>query len=354
MQAILSFKSVERQEVVSTTVDRTNTQAIVNIVAMVIGTLVIASSIASCIVLGESMGLLTAILLSFVVVSSTLLVMVGVYFSYRRASVFDERPPKEQEVNEDLSHSISSHEEIDKLLTKLVVAEAEALSLRTELRVLQLEKERGQAASQVDNGVLLQKNNEIFQLQEQIKRLRKEHAAILNAKDKEVSEAYADVVRQTSLRMQLDSKHQQEMDGIDKATKQRMQFLERELSAQETKHSEVVNNTRQRLCQSIETLQKELTSELETNLHLEEQLKELRKQYSAETSGFKEALEEKEEYILRLQKAIEEHEAILNNNESEVISSAYHLIEEQKVQIGLLESMNIQLRQTTRKRTLSL
>ncbi|SYX09263.1 IncA protein [Chlamydia poikilotherma] len=341
MQTNLSSRP-ERQ-VVSTNVDRTYSHTAIKALAIVSGILIIASSIAGCIFLGADLGLLSAILLGFAIISGLILIAVGTYFCCQGAAY-------EQVVS---NRVLIEQARIAELITELASAQKELTTLRSlQLKNQErLEQLQGDSVSQEQQRLLQERNEHIVHLESVIQRLRKEHAELLEEKDKE---CYAEMVRQTSLRIQLANNQQQEMESKEKSVRERLQFLENEMTKQIVLHTDELTGIRQTLLQNQEQFSQELQEK-------EQQISDLRdalsQQHAVDLDQIHELealVREKEESIAALQCDVELYRDLELDSTIDSLPRALVRIRQQEERIALLETINLQLTPRTRNRSSSI
>ncbi|MEF9519767.1 IncA family protein [Chlamydia crocodili] len=341
MQTNLSSGS-ERQAV-STNVDRTYSHTAINALAIVSGILIIASSIAGCVFLGADLGLLSAILLGFTIISGLILIAIGVYFCCQGAAF-------EQVISRRI---LIEQARVAELTTQLNSAQRELIALRS----LQLENQerleqlRGDSISQEQQMLLQERSECIVHLESVIQRLRKEHADLLEEKDKE---CYSEMIRQTSLRSQLENNHQREMESKENSIRERLQFLENEISKQMVSHANELTEIRQNLLQNQEQFNQELQEK-------EQQISDLRdslsQQHDVDLDQIHELealVREKEENITALQCGVEHYRDLELDSNIDSLPSALVRIRQQEERIALLETINLQLTPRTRNRSSSI
>ncbi|QVE49333.1 IncA family protein [Chlamydia crocodili] len=341
MQTNLSSRP-ERQ-VVSTNVDRTYSHTAINALAIVSGILVITSSIAGCVFLGADLGLLSAILLSFAIISGLILIAVGTYFCCQGAAfgqVISRRVLIEQA-------------RVAELTTQLTAAQKELITLRS----LQLENQegseqlQGDSISQEQQTLLQERSERIVNLESVIQRLRKEHADLLEEKDKE---CYAEMIRQTSLRTQIQNSHQQEMESKEKSVRERLQFLEDEMTKQMALHADELTTIRKTLLQNQEKFNQELQEKEQQISDLQDSLSQQRDVDLDQIHELEALVREKEESIASLQSSLEHYRDLELDSNIDSLPSALVRIRQQEERITLLETINLQLTPRTRNRSSSI
>ncbi len=334
------FSRLEGQEIVSTRVDRTRSHIIINTIAIVSGILIIVSSIAACVFLRADLGLLSAILLGMAIIAGLLLIVVGVYFCYQSSS-------KQQSTS-----SVIEQERVFELSQQLAIANNELVSLR----LFKQENQKGIETSLVsmsgEQRALLQERCErVVQLDSIIHQLRKEHALLLESKDKE---CYREMVRQTDLRLRLDHKHQQEMESKERSTRERMQCLELELTNQEREKARLLTRLRQTLLQNQERFSQELQEKDQQISDLRHTVSQQQEVDADHIQQLEDLLKAKEEAIAHLQSTVNYYENLETDMGISSLTGALVRIRQQEERIALLETLNLQPIVRTRNRSSSI
>ncbi|WP_193328801.1 IncA family protein [Chlamydia caviae] len=330
-------------QVASTNVDRTYSYSAINALAIVSGILIITASVAGCIFIGADLGLLSAILLGFTIISGLILIALGTYFCCQGnafEAVVSQRVLVEQARSAELT-------------TQLAVAQQELVDLRAQ----QLEDQehrvpdREGLVSEEQATLLQARNQRIIDLESIIKLLRKEHAELLEEQDRK---CYAEIIRQTSLRNQLQNNHQKEMESKEKSVRERMEFLQNEMSQHVTSHADELTTIRQTLLQNQEIFNQNIREQ-------EQQISVLRdsvsQQHAVDLDRIHELetlLEDKEEVISALQRDVESYENVELHHSIDSLPHALARIRQQEARITLLEVINLQLTPRTRNRSSSI
>ncbi|MEJ8609358.1 IncA family protein [Chlamydia psittaci] len=334
------FSRLEGQGIVSTRVDRTNSHIIINTIAIVSGILIIASSIAACVFLGADLGLLSAVLLGMAIIAGLLLIALGVYFCCQSSSPQQVTP------------SVIEQERVLELTQQLATANNELASLRLSNQENQMGIETSLSSISEEQRDLLQERCErIVQLDSIIHQLRKEHALLLESKEEE---CYREVVRQTNLRLQLDQKHQQEMESKERSIRERMQFLELELTNQEREKDGVLTGLRQTLLQNQERFNQELQEKDQQISDLRHTVSQQQEVDADHIQQLKDSLKEKEEILQRLQSTVNYYENLETDIGISSLTSALVRIRQQEERIALLETLNLRPIARTRNRSSSI
>ncbi|MEF9497017.1 IncA family protein [Chlamydia sp. 04-14] len=341
MQTNLSSRS--EGQAVSTNVDRTYSHTAINALAIVSGILIIASSIAGCVFLGADLGLLSAILLGFTIISGLILIAIGTYFCCQGAAY-------EQVVSKRV---LVEQARVVELTAQLARVQEELIALRSRQLETQerLEQPQGDSLSQEQQRLLQERNERIVHLESVIQGLRKEHAELLEEKDKE---CYSEIVRQTSLRNQLENTHQKKMESKEKSVRERLQFLENEIAEQMVSHADELRTLRQTLSQNQEQFNQELQEKEQLISDLQSSLSQQHDVDLDQIHELEALVREKEESVAALQCDLDRYRDLELDNAITSLPSALVRIRQQEERIALLETINLQLTPRTRNRSSSI